>query len=673
MKLGLSALVLASASWWAQAGSPVAKVLSMLTDLQAKVVKEGEVAQAEFEEFSEWCEDAAKDLGFEIKTGSSESETLKATIAEETAKIGAFQAKIEQLGGRISTEEKELKAATEIRKQEREDFAAQEKELIETIDMLQRAMSILEREGKGGASLLQSSAGDLTQALAAMVQASFLSTRDVAKLTAFLQDSQKAKDAAEDAEPGAPAAAAYQSHSSSIIETLQGLQETAEAQLADARKKESSDSHNFEMTKQSLKDNLRFASQDLADGKRGVSASGERKSAAVGDLDVTSKELAADVKAKEELHRDCMEKATSFESETQSRGEELKALAEAKKVIQEATGGSFSQVSFVQVGRAQVAARADQTSLQVVHLIRDLARRHASTGLMQLSSQISAAMGSRDPFGKVRELITDMIETLEQDAEADATEKAYCDKELSETNEKKGKKETEIEKLSTKIDRMSGQSSNLKEEVAVLQNELAKLIKSKADMDILRRKENAVFKQSHAEIGKGLTGIKMAIRVLSKYYAGGDHAHAASDGAGHGIIELLEVCEADFSKELATIIADEELAVAEYDEFNKAYEIDRVAKQQDVKHKTKEIKHLDKFSGELTNDRTGVQAELDAVNEYLSKIEGRCSGRAESYAARKAKREDELEGLKKALEILEGETALIQQHTMRHALRGHSA
>jgi len=76
---------------------------------------------------------------------------------------------------------------------------------------------------------------------------------------------------------------------------------------------------------------------------------------------------------------------------------------------------------------------------------------------------------------------------------------------------------------------------------------------------------------------------------------------------------------------------------------------------------------LDKFSGELSADRTGVQAELDAVLEYLSKIESECIAKAETYATRKARHEAEIAGLKEALNILESETSLVQKRTLRHA------
>merc|ERR1719201_3291901 len=139
--LACSALAPASA---AQV-NPIEKILEMISELQAKVIAEGEDAQKEYDEYSEWCEDRSTQLGFEIKTGKAEKAELEATIEEETANIGAFETKIEELSNDIKTDEADLDAATKIREKEAADFAAEEKELTEVISMLERATSILEK------------------------------------------------------------------------------------------------------------------------------------------------------------------------------------------------------------------------------------------------------------------------------------------------------------------------------------------------------------------------------------------------------------------------------------------------------------------------------------------------------------------------------------------------
>merc|ERR1719436_1549693 len=126
----------------------------------------------------------------------------------------------------------------------------------------------------------------------------------------------------------------------------------------------------------------------------------------------------------------------------------------------------------------------------------------------------SAAHSGEDPFKKVKGLIADMIERLESEADADATHKAYCDKELAESHEKKDDKTAEIAKLTTKIDQMSARSAQLKGEVAALQKSLAELAASQAEMNKMRADENAAFVKNKADMEQGLEGVKIALRVL---------------------------------------------------------------------------------------------------------------------------------------------------------------
>merc|ERR1719480_36681 len=601
-------------------------------------------------------------------TGTSEAESLQAAIAEESATLSTLQAKVEELAASLAANDGDVKAATTVRNKEAADFAAEEKELMETIDTLGRATSILEREmNKGGAAMMQlKNAGSFAKAMDAMVQASMIGTGDASKLTALLQQSQKAGDADDDEAPGAPDGAVYTSQSGGIVDTLQDLTEKAESQVADLRKKEVTARHNYEMLKQSLEDEIKYGSEDMDAAKKGISESTERKATAEGDLDVTTKELNEDTKAKGELHQQCEAAAATYAAESKSRDEELAALAAAKKTIVEATGGAaLDQVAFI-----QMASSKDLHSYEAVRLVRDLARKQHSNSLAQLASKMTAAMQSSGAFDKVKGLISNMIARLEKEAGADATKKAYCDKELAESNEKKTDKTDEIEKISTRIDRMAAKSAQLKEEVATLENELSKLAKSQAEMDKLRGEQKDAYVAGKAELEKGIAGIKLALKILNEYYGSDGKAHDAAEGAASGIIALLEVVEADFSKNLAQITSDEEAAVAAHEAATKENEIDRTAKEQSVKYKTKESKALDKTSAELTSDRNGVQAELDAVSEYLVKIEATCIEKAETYAARTERRAAEIAGLKQALEILESETALVQRQAKHRTLRG---
>merc|ERR1719454_366675 len=79
--------------------NPIAKVIEMLSDLQTKIIGEGEAAQKEYAEYSEWCEERSKNLAFEIKTGKHESAELSASIESDSSTISSLGAKIEMLAG----------------------------------------------------------------------------------------------------------------------------------------------------------------------------------------------------------------------------------------------------------------------------------------------------------------------------------------------------------------------------------------------------------------------------------------------------------------------------------------------------------------------------------------------------------------------------------------------
>jgi len=659
---------MAFASQLAQANqvSPITKVVQLLTDMQTKIISEGEAAHGIYAEFAEMCEERSKNLQFEIKTGKGEISGLKATINEEMALAESLDTKVEELTASIATDEADLEAATKIRAKESADFMAEEKELSEVIDAIQRAIGILEKEmAKHGASMMQiRNAGNLAKTLQMLVEASTISSADARGISALVQTQQSS----DDGETGAPDPAVYKGQSGGIIDTLGDLLEKAESQLAELRNKETASLNEFQMLKQSLEDKIKYETKELEEAKTGIAASNEKKATAEGDLAATTKNLDEDVLALSELHHECLTKAQDYEAETKSRGEELTAIATAKKVIEETTSGAadlsygLNQVSFMQ--------RSQSGGIEVVRFLRELAQKKHFPALTQLSMRMDAAIraSAGDPFAKVKGLIQDMIETLEKEAEADATEKAFCDKELAETNAKKDAKTTEIKKLSTKIDQMTARSEQLKGEVAELEKGLSALAKAQAEMDKIRLEEKDEYTKAKAEMEAGIKGVQLALKVLRDYYAK-DKAHASDEGGGGGVIGLLEVCESDFSKGLIEMTSTEDAAKAAYDKETKENEIEKVTKEQDIKYKKEEATGLDKATAEATSDKAGVQEELDAVLEYLKGIEDRCIAKPESYEERVARRDAELAGLKEALTILESETSFLQFKSKR-TLRG---
>ena len=205
-------------------------------------------------------------------------------------RLSSYVTELQGAATRSTTDEADFKAAGEIRAKEASDFTALEKELTEIIDTLKCAIGLLERH----ASMLElKNANSVAQALSVLFQASTLSSADANRLTALIQDTKSAETDGEDS-LGAPAASVYEGHGGGIVDTLNGLLDRAEAQLDDARKTETADLHNYQMLKQSLVDEVKYANKEMAEAKAAIAESGEKKAIAEGDLDVTTKELNSD-------------------------------------------------------------------------------------------------------------------------------------------------------------------------------------------------------------------------------------------------------------------------------------------------------------------------------------------------------------------------------------------
>merc|ERR1719191_364144 len=171
--------------------SPLSKVLDLMAELTAKITKEGEAEAKAYTEYFDWCDDMSKNAGFEIKTAEAKKEKLEALIGELTSSISVSTSKIDELVAAIATDDGELKDATTVRGKEAADFAKNEAELMDVIDTLERAISIISKEmAKNPAALAQidtSSNARLVQTLGAVIDAAGFAANDKQKLVALIQ------------------------------------------------------------------------------------------------------------------------------------------------------------------------------------------------------------------------------------------------------------------------------------------------------------------------------------------------------------------------------------------------------------------------------------------------------------------------------------------------------
>eukprot|EP00437_Effrenium_voratum_P004128 CAMPEP_0181423048 /NCGR_PEP_ID=MMETSP1110-20121109/13928_1 /TAXON_ID=174948 /ORGANISM="Symbiodinium sp., Strain CCMP421" /LENGTH=649 /DNA_ID=CAMNT_0023546163 /DNA_START=56 /DNA_END=2002 /DNA_ORIENTATION=+ len=626
-----------------QAVNPVAKVISLLSDMQTTIKKEGKAEDARITKFSNNCELRSADLQYQIKTAKEDIEELSARISKAEGKKETLASTLEETSEGIASNEADLAAATSVRAKEAADFKAAEKDLLETSATVERAMSMLEKKEAQGESLVQvKGAGNLLQAVQAMMDASVIGHQDAKTLTAFLQDAQ------------APEPATYVSKTGGVTEMLEDMLDKSKDQLTELRKKETEAKHSFEMVSQSLADEIKFAKAAMEKAKKSQADQSRIKAESEKDLQQTKISMEQDRKSLSDVTMDCKQEAADYHEETKSRGLELEALAAAKAALAESSGLSFLQL----VSKSNIKSSEDLKHFEVVHMLRNLGQKLGDHQLVLLSRRMDGMLRTEsgaDVFSKIKTMITDMITTMKENLQAEATKKAYCDKEMGEAAEKKAGKEADLDDVSTKIDATASKSASLKKQVVAIKSELTTLAETQANMTALRQEETSLFKTKEPETVTGMEGVKSALKALRDFYknSGIKVTSGEREGAAGGVIGRLEDVEADMAMSLSQMRAPEKTAQMNYERDTQDMKLEKTQKEKDIDYKTAEAQRLDSELTELNSDQESMQTEMGAILEFTKGLEAECLVTPESFAEKQAKRQQEIDGLKEALTALD--------------------
>jgi hypothetical protein len=654
--------------------SPVQKVIELLDECKAKVVKDLAAEAAVMEEYSTFCDDELKSKGYAIETAKRQIGELGATIEDSKATVLAKTDEISELGNTGAAKDAELADAQKVRAAKNAEFVAAEKELVKSVDECSRAVTALEKGmafmqgGKKREAKKQLKA--VSMALTAVIGAISIDTESTRKLKSFLQQSS-ADTENDDLTLKQPQAkqVAYESKSGGIIQTVKDMQAKAEAELSSLRKKEMADAHEFSMLEQSLSGEISHTSDKHAAAIKAKAGAEETQAGAEGDLAETEKTKAADEEYSSTLKTECETAAGEWAARQASAKEEMAAIEKAKEIL------STGVVAFAQVSASLKRVNFDdddeddQTSnvrSKLVKKIQSMGRKFHSFGLMQLAS-----VASSDPFVKIRGLIEDMIAKLLKEAQEEATQKAFCDTEMGKSKTSQAEKTATLDKLQTRIDGASATIAELTEAVKTLESEVASIDKAQAEATEIRTTESADNKAAISDFRQSADAVVAAMGVLKSFYEGSALVQTkstkssrpsfggAKTDAGSGIISVLEVAESDFTRLLAETETAEDAAASAYEKSSEENKISKTTKMADAKAKKSEIKSLTVQLGHSKEDHASTSTELDAVNSYIDKLRPQCEEKAMSYEEKKAAREAEIAGLKEALEILEG-SALLQ-------------
>merc|ERR1719281_2028638 len=87
-------------------------------------------------------------------------------------------------------------------------------------------------------------------------------------------------------------------------------------------------------------------------------------------------------------------------------------------------------------------------------------------------------------------MISDLITRLESEAEAEASQKSWCDEEMANTISMRDEAQNKIEELNALKTEKSSLSDSLAEEIMVLSQEISDLAKALAEETEIRKKDS---------------------------------------------------------------------------------------------------------------------------------------------------------------------------------------
>jgi len=301
----------------------------------------------------------------------------------------------------------------------------------------------------------------------------------------------------------------------------------------------------------------------------------------------------------------------------------------------------------------------------------------------RLQSPVLAAVAMKaalhgDHFVKVRSLIKDLIAKLQADALAEADSKSFCDTKMGEAMTKRDQTKLNMEAESTKITEKETEKAGLVKDIAQLTADIADLRKVLNEALELRSGEKATNMQTIADATAGKSAVDQAITVLEDFYAvslaqytppksdregltvtdrapelsySGDYRGKTE--ASTGIIGLLEVISSDFERTISTVDSSETDAQSKFETFANVTGESIAAKDKEMTDKESQVTSAESAIMEAKDKLLDAKTLHEESLSELEKLKAMCVEGAESQSVRREKREQEIEALKQALQILE--------------------
>merc|ERR1719409_1706237 len=682
MRVALIALTLCCASAVEQQAraNPVRKVVTMLQAMQKKVAAEGEKETELFEKFMCYCKNGDEALAKSIADA-------EAKAPQVTADIEAGENEVKQLKADLKSHQTDRAAAKgamaeakTIREKEASAFADLKAEADANIAACVKATAAIEK-GMAG-SFLQTQAAQVLRKL--VLAKTNIEDYDREELTAFLSSGQS-----------------YAPASGQITGILKQMTDTMNKDLAEASATENAAIKAY--------DELMAAKEKEVNA---LTTAIEEKMVRLGnlqveivemkeDLDDTGKALLEDKKFLADLQKNCATKADEHAANMKLRGEELLALADTIKILNDDDALELFKKTLPGASASLLQLQvtvADQRQ-QALATIR--ASRRPELNFIALALQ-----GKKVDFGKVIGMIDEMVATLGAEQQDDNDKKEYCNTQFDLADDKKKSLERSISNLEKAITKANEGIKALAAEIKALEEGIAALDKSVAEATEQRKEENAEYNELMASDGAAKEILGFAKNRLNKFYnpklykappkrklseeeqitfnMGGTLAPTAAPGgiAGTGItafaqvapppppetfgaytkkgeesggvIAMMDMMVADLDKEITEVEVEEKEAQKEYEQFMADSAAKRASDAKSIEDKESAKADTEAKLLKDEDEKTVTVKEAMATHEFLAEVHADCDWLLTNFDTRKTARAGEIDALTKAKAVLSG-------------------
>mmetsp|Transcript_29212 Transcript_29212/g.53865 ORF Transcript_29212/g.53865 Transcript_29212/m.53865 type:complete len:702 (+) Transcript_29212:118-2223(+) len=663
------------------ARNPMRRVITMLQKMQEKIGEEGKTEEELYEKFMCSCKSSTAALEKSIADSSAKITQLTSDIEEGSA----LKTQLDSAVAEAKTSRKEAMAAVAdakaMREKEAETFAKESSDATDNVAALGKAIAALEK-GMGGA-FLQSSAATVLKKISISMDISDVD-RDV--LASFLSAGN-----GEDYEP----------QSGEIVGILKQMKDTATKDLADMKATEEKAISSFESLLGSKKKEIAALTESIESKTQRSAELAVDVVAKKGELADSQDSLAGDQKFLADTSKSCALKTKEYEANKKVRSEELVALADTIKILNDDDALDLFKKTLPSTSLLQI--QVSKTSMKT----RALSVLKSSKHDFRLNLISLALKGKKVDFGQVITMIDDMIKLLGDEQGNDDQKKKMCKANIEKAEDSLKQINKEASDLATEIEDHEESIKAAKEEIAALVAGVEALNKQVKEATELRQKENAEYKEIIASDRAAKELIGVAKNRLRKFYqpdlyvppaaaelsdaeritknfgmgftqvtlrthleAFDQAPYEAKKEAGAGVMAMLDLFVTDLDKEMVEVKTEEKNAQAEYEEFM----------EESGKKLTNDKKSIATLEGEkadkeehlleLKQEKKAATSAAYMKLEELKTLHEDCDWLLSNFEVRKEARSGEIESLQSAKAVLSGaDYAFLQMRTRHHRVR----